>query len=84
MKNNNRRCYGDFFSNMSFQKYLITVVFIVLSQQLRRPIDNAPLTTAFERLKITIEDFTDMSVKPAPRHLTYHCMLFFLSNKPSF
>ena len=44
MKNNIRRCYGNFFSNMSFQKYLITVAFIVLSQQLRRPIDNAPLT----------------------------------------
>ena len=41
------------------------------------------LTTAFER-HLTIEDFTDMGVKPAPRHLTYYCMLLFLSNKPSF
>ena len=38
---------------------------------------------AFER-HLTIEDFTDMGVKPAPRHLTYYCMLLILSNKPGF
>ena len=35
------------------------------------------LTTAFER-HFTIEDFTVMDVKHAPRHLTYYCMLLFL------
>ena len=38
------------------------------------------LTTAFER-HLTIEDYMDMGVGPAPRHLTYCCIL---SNKPSF
>ena len=45
---------------MLFRKYLITATFRVLSQQLR-----GTLTTAFER-HLTIEDFTNMDVKPAP------------------
>ena len=68
-----------FFSKVPFQKYLIPAMFTVLYQQLR-----GTLTRAFERLKITSEDFTEMGVNPAPRHLTYCCMLLFLSNKPSF
>ena len=35
------------------------------------------LTTAFEK-HITTEDFMDISVKPAPRHWTYYCMLLSL------
>ena len=77
-ENDFRRCYGIFFSKKSFRKYLITAIFKVLYQQLRDT-----LTMAFER-HLTIEEFTDMGVKPAPRHLTYHCMLLILSNKPSF
>ena len=65
-----------FFSKAPFRKYLITALFGVLSQPLH-------LDTAFER-HLTIEDFTDMGAKPAPRHLTYYCMLLILSNKPSF
>ena len=53
-------------------------MFGALSQQLQDT-----LTMAFER-HLTIEDFTDMGVKPAPRHLTYYCMLLILSNKPGF
>ena len=56
----------------------MTAMFKDLYQQLR-----GTLTTAFER-HLTTEDFTDMDVKPAPRRLTYYCMLLFLSNKPSF
>ena len=70
-----------FLRRVSFQKYLITAMFKVLSRQLR-----GTLATAFER-HLTIEGFTDMDqhigVKPAPTHLTY-CMLLFISNKPSF
>ena len=36
---------------------------------------------------LAIEDFTEMDqhgVKLAPIHLTYYCMLLFLSNNPSF
>ena len=69
---------GTFFSKAPFRKYLIIALFGVLSQQLRDT-----LTTAFER-HLTIENFTDMGAKPAPRHLTYYCMLLILSNKPSF
>ena len=43
-----------FFSKDSFQKYLITAMFKVLSQQIR-----STLTTTFER-HLTIEDFTNM------------------------
>ena len=57
-------------------------MFKVLSQQLR-----GTLTTTFER-HLTTEDLTDMDqhmfVEPATRHLNYHCMLLFLSDKPSF
>ena len=67
-----------FFPEVSFRKYLITALFQVLFQQLR-----GNLTTAFERHLIT-EYFVDIGVKLAPRHLTYYCMLLFLSNKPSF
>ena len=76
-ENDFRCCYG-LFSKVSFRKYLITAMFKVLYQQLR-----GILTTAFER-ELTTEDFTDIDVRPAPRHLTYFCMLLFLSNKPSF
>ena len=78
-ENDLRHCNGNFFSKVPFQKYLIPAMFKVLSRQSR-----GTLTKAFERLKITIEDFTDMAVKRAPRHLTYYCMLLFLSSKPSF
>ena len=61
-----------------FRRYLITAIFKVLYQQLR-----GNLTTAFERHLIT-EYFMDIDVRLAPRHLTYYCMLLFLSNKPSF
>ena len=77
-KNNFCYCYSIFFLKMLFRKYLITAMFGVLSQQLR-----GTLTTAFER-HLTIEDFTDMDVKPAPRHLTYYCMLLIFSNMPKF
>ena len=53
-ENDFRRCYGNFFSKVSFRKSLITTMFKVLSQQLRDT-----LTTAFERHP-TIEGFTDM------------------------
>ena len=70
-----------FLWKVSFQKYLITAMFKVLSQQLR-----GTLTTAFER-HLTTEDFPDMDlhigVEPAPTHLTYYCMLVFISNKAS-
>ena len=48
-ENDLRRCYGNL-----FRKYLVTVMFLVLSQQLQ-----GTLTTALER-HFTIEDFTDM------------------------
>ena len=67
-----------FFSKVSFRMYLITAIFKVLYDQLR-----GTLTTVFER-HLTIDDFTDIGVKPAPRHLTYYSMLLFLSNKPDF
>ena len=67
-----------FFLKVSFRKYFITAMFQVLFQQLR-----GNLTTAFER-HLTTEYFMDIGVKLAPRHLTYYCMLLFLSNKPSF
>ena len=53
----------------------------VLPEQLR-----GTLTSALER-HLTIGDFTGMDnigVEPAPIHLTYCCMLLFLSNRPSF
>ena len=53
-------------------------MFKVLYQQLR-----GILTMPFER-QLTTEDFTDIDVRPAPRHLTYFCTLLFLSDKPSF
>ena len=55
-----------FFSKVSFRKYLITAVSKVLFQQLR-----GNLTSAFER-HLTTEDFTDIGVKPEPRHLIYY------------
>ena len=67
-----------YFPKVSFRKYLITATFKVLYQQSR-----VNLTTAFER-HLTTEYFMDIGVKLAPRHLTYYCMLLFLSNKPSF
>ena len=76
-ENDFRRCY-IFFVKVSFQNYLITAMIKVLYQQLR-----GNLTTAFER-HLTTEYFMDIGVKLAPRHLTYYCMLLFLSNKPSF
>ena len=67
-----------FFLTVSFQKYLIAAKFNVLYQHLR-----STLTMAFETHRKN-EDFTGMGVKPAPRHLTYYCMLLILSSKPSF
>ena len=57
-----------FFSKLSFREYLITTMYSVLYQQLR-----GTLKTAFER-HLTTEDFTNIVVKPAPRHLTCYCM----------
>ena len=57
---------------------MITAMFKVLYKLL-----HGPLIKAFEK-HLTTEDFTDIGVKPAPRQLTYYCMLFFFSNKPSF
>ena len=54
VENDLRRCNDNFFSKVSFWKYLITAMSKVLSQQLR-----GTLTTAFER-HLTIENFTDM------------------------
>ena len=51
------RCFGNFFSKVSFRKYLITAMLKVLSEQLQDT-----LTTAFERHP-PIEDFTDMDRK---------------------
>ena len=68
-----------FLPKVSFRKYLIAAMFIVLYQQLR-----GTLKTAFKR-HLTTEDFTDIGVKPAPRNLIYYSMLLlFLSNKASF
>ena len=53
-QNDLRRCFGNFFSKVSFCKYLITAMLKVLSEQLQDT-----LTTAFERHP-PIEDFTDM------------------------
>ena len=38
---------------------------------------------AFE-IHLTTEYFADTGVELEARHLTYYCMLLFLSNKPSF
>ena len=65
-----------FFPENTIPKVL--AMFKVLYQQSR-----INLTTAFER-HLTTEYFMDISVKLAPTHLTYYCMLLFLSNKPSF
>ena len=62
-----------FLPKVSFRKYLITAMFIVLYQQSR---DN--LTTAFEK-HLTTEYFMDIGVKLAPSYLTYYCMLLSLS-----
>ena len=67
-----------FSSKMSFRKYLITAMFKVFYQQLR-----SILTTAFER-HLTTEDFTDMGVKPAPRHLIYYLCFSFSQTSPVF
>ena len=81
--NDFRRCYGNFFSKLSFRKYLITAMFKVLSQQLR-----GTLTKAFQRYLI-IEDFTDVGQRRCRAcnkafDLQCYCVLLFLSNKPSF
>ena len=76
-ENDFRRCYVSF-PEVWFWKYLITAMFKVLYQQLR-----GNLTTEFER-HLTTEYFMDIGVELPPRHLTYYCMLLFLSNKPSF
>ena len=77
-ENEFRRWYSFFSLKVSFRKYLITAMLRVLYQQ-----SQVNLTTAFER-HLTTEYFMDIGVKLAPRHLTYYCMLLFLSNKPSF
>ena len=71
-------CYSNFYSKMSFQKYLITGMFKVLSQQLR-----GNLTRYLKNIlqsKI-LRTWIDIGVKHVPRHFTYYCMLLFLSNK---
>ena len=69
-ENDFRRCHG-FFSKVPFGKYPGT-------WKLR-----GTLTTAFER-HLTTEYFTDVGVKPVPRHLTYYCKLLFVSDKLGF
>ena len=54
-ENDLRHCYGNFFSKVSFRKYLITAMFTVLPQLLR-----GTLTMGFER-HLAIEDFTEMN-----------------------
>ena len=61
-----------FLSKLSFRVYLITTMYNVLYQQLR-----GTLITAFER-HLTNEDFTNIVVKPARRHLTCYCIMFFV------
>ena len=57
-----------FFSKLSFRVYLITTMYNALYQQLQDT-----LIRAFER-HLTTEDFTNIVVKPAQRHLTCYCM----------
>ena len=82
-ENDFRRYYGKFFSKMSFQKYLITAVFKVLSQVRVLPqfTITRHLENGFERrnLKDTLQlkilrTWINMGVKLAPRYLTYYCM----------
>ena len=71
----------NFFSKVSFRKYLSTAMFKVLSQKLQDT-----LTMAYERhppVKI-LPTWINVGVEPTPRHLTYFSMLFFLTSKPSF
>ena len=80
-ENDVRHSYGIFFFENVILKHK------VLSQRLR-----GTLTTAFEK-HLTVEHFTNLnqhtcracsSENISPRHLTYYCMLLFLSHKPSF
>ena len=76
-QHNFHRCYV-FFLKSIIPKVLDHNDAKILDQQLR-----STLKTAVER-HVTTKDFMDIGVKPARRHLTYYCMLLFLSNKPSF
>ena len=72
-ENDFRPCYGTFFSKVSFKKYLITAMFKVFSQQLRRT-----FTTAFER-QLTIKDFTDMNQQRCRAYIKLFDLLLFAS-----
>ena len=62
-----------FLWKVSFQKYLITAMFKVLSQQLR-----GTLTMEFER-HLTIEDFTDMDQHRCRACITTFSLLLYAS-----
>ena len=62
-----------FLWKVSFQKYLITVMFKVLSQQLQ-----GTLTMEFER-HLTIEDFTDMDQHRCRACITTFSLLLYAS-----
>ena len=62
-----------FLWKVSFQKYLITAMFKVLSQQLR-----GTLTMEFER-HLTIEDFTDMDQHRSRACITTFSLLLYAS-----
>ena len=62
-----------FLWKVSFQKYLITAMFKVLSQQLR-----GTLTMEFER-HLTIEDFTDMDQQRCRACITTFSLLLYAS-----
>ena len=62
-----------FLWKVSFQKYLITVMFKVLSQQLQ-----GTLTMEFER-HLTIEDFTDMDQHRSRACITTFSLLLYAS-----
>ena len=62
-----------FLWKVSFQKYLITAMFKVLSQQLQ-----GTLTMEFER-HLTIEDFTDMDQHRCRACITTFSLLLYAS-----
>ena len=71
-----------FVLRVSFRKYLITAMFKVLSQQLQGTLTKWHMKDTLQ-LKI-LRTWINVGVEPAPRHLTYCSMLFFLSNRPTF
>ena len=80
-KNDFCRCCGNFFSKVSFRKYLITAMFKVLFNNYETRWQWHLRDTL--QLKI-LRTWIIIGVEPAPRHLIYYSMLLFLSSKPSF